>query len=359
MGALYIRSKVDDQWFIYRSYNGFVQSRPRNLVTSFLEHKCVSIPLGTNREKASRWAGMIDTIALTGAGTYDMAYDRLVSQLGNTAGWGVNLAQWKQSESMIVQRSSQILDFTRGILTRNPRAIARSLGWSVKRTQAKLDTALSRGQNKKYGNAVTPANLWLEFWFGWKPLFSDIYDSCKILADPVPTCRIQGTATKTGESKQNLGFPGTEKLDISVSQRYRLGCDIAISNPNTYLFNQLGLMNPALVVYDMIPFSFLLGWVSNVDSYLRSWTDFAGVEIQRGFIVEKRSFSGLASWIPVPGDPVYELWKTAFYGVRKSRTPVSSFPTPSFHLKPINWSPVRAATSISLLLQQLYKVGNH
>lgn len=54
---------------------------------------------------------------------------------------------------------------------------------------------------------------------------------------------------------------------------------VRVTNPNLLLFNQLGLVNPAYVLWDAVPFSFVADWFLPVGRYLQSYSDWVGLHL--------------------------------------------------------------------------------
>lgn len=291
-----------------------------------------------------RWSELAN--GLSSATTYSRAYDRLVEKLGDQASLGLTLVQWKQADEMIRKRGGQLLRFGEALVRRSPLGVAAALGLSLRDVQRVMRT--------RYGVARSLSDLWLEFWFGWKPAVQDIYTACEVFDQPVPWGSIRAAAQSTGNPgvvqppSSPIGGEGIEFYQTSV--RTALGIDVRLVNPNVHLLNQFGLLNPALVAFDAIPWSFVLGWFSNVNSWLRSFTDFAGLETRDGYICTTKEVVGRTFW---SGPPPYDSWGSTGFGRRVQRSLVSTLPRPTFSLSGISLKPTRALTAITLLVQKL------
>jgi len=230
--------------------------------------------------------------------------------------------------------------------------IAASLGISAKQARKVLNT--------KYGVARSLSDLWLEFWFGWKPLVSDIYTACEALQEPLPRTRIRGRAGQTIAYGYDSGAHSTEYFAGTGTCEVRLGCDVVISNPNTRLLQQMGLLNPAVVVWDAIPWSFVIDWFWSVSAVLNAFTDFAGLTVSNAYIVKIGEVNGQWRWHPCEvcsqaEKDIYLSRKCSMKAIAKSRQPLTSFPSPSLRYKGLNFSPTRGLTAITLLTQKLPK----
>lgn len=52
---------------------------------------------------------------------------------------------------------------------------------------------------------------------------------------------------------------------------------VTVNNPNLLLLNKLGLLNPASIAWELVPYSFVLDWFANINTVLSQFTDFAGL----------------------------------------------------------------------------------
>jgi hypothetical protein len=121
-----------------------------------------------------------------------------------------------------------------------------------------------------------------------------------------------------------------------------------VSNPNLYLASQLGFVNPAAIAWELVPFSFVVDWFVNVGEFLNNFTDLWGLTVTDPYTsilcTGVGQFSGLWN-----SDPGYSVTYTNVYCSRST-----SLSGAALRVRP--WkgvSPVRAATAISLLVQQL------
>jgi len=286
-----------------------------------------------------------------GKSAYNKAYAKFLAKLGDTTSLGIDIAQYRQADGMITKRVKQLTAFLYALKTRSPSGVASSLGISLRDVKRVLDV--------KYGVARTLADLWLEFHFGWEPLVKDIYGACEVFQEPLPVVHAKGRGGGTDTLVYNTGLPASEINTRTYTTFCSVGADVAVTNPNLRLMQQLGLLNPALIAWDAIPWSFVVGWFVNVDAYLSSLTDFAGLTLSRGYVKRTTHLAYSARYLPCQGslpgcDQAYYLSLRADgSGWYKFRTPVDSFKMPYFGLKISALKPIRALTAISLLVQKL------
>ena len=200
----------------------------------------------------------------------NIAYERMVKSLDEKASLAVSLAERKQAVDMIASRASQLFSFCKAVKRLQFSKAAKVLGLS------KVPPGVSR--HKQF------AANYLEFHFGWSPLVSDIGNAVEVLQRPWPVLQAtgRGTASVNGEfSEFNLPrWQGSYYwYRDSATTKVKLHCYVRVSNPNLWLANQLGFVNPAAVAFELVPFSFVLAWFVNIEAFLSQFTDFVGLEI--------------------------------------------------------------------------------
>jgi len=303
----------------------------------------------------------------------NLAYAKLINSLNSVtatskSGWGENLAQARDAVGMVSQRALQLAKFTKEISRGRFGDAARTLGVQIPKTirrrwyQGRDGIWRQRERRARQYNWRHDANglgsAWLEFHFGWAPLVSDIHDSVQTMtrANFDPSSRINGSSSQTGQ-----GFTINTNDEIHVHwdrwQAYaneHMSASVSVSNPNAFLANQFGVVNPATLVWNLIPYSFVVDWFANVSQVLDSMTDFVGVSVTR---------SSHASFQRHTRE-IFDLWHhpdadgrslgsgSQHYTVMCDRG--TSLPLPELEVTmPAGLSPQRGATAISLLLQNL------
>lgn len=191
------------------------------------------------------------------------------------------------------------------------------------------------------------ASLWLEYWFGWSPLIADIYAVIDVMQGAFPPVDVNATSGSGGKvsfsSIQNpMWYYNIYDFEVKARATYR--AKVYISNPSLFLANQLGVINPASVAWELVPFSFVVDWFIPVGDFLNSYTDWVGVELEERQLATKLTLKGeerYRSW----GDP----YLTRSSVVRFERDLDWAHPKFSWDLG-YKHSVTRAATQVSLLL---------
>lgn len=273
------------------------------------------------------------------------SYGMLVKHLrGDNATLGVTLASWKQSLAMIVQRCTAIAKFARKCEKKAARKQRVSRRQRRKRKAQGLRTILPVGS----------ANLFLEGKFGWLPLITDVFQAIKAMTDDVPGGWISGHATVLAEAKAGAAFwpPSGALENFGGYWKYRVKqtCFVQVTNPNVWLANKLGVINPALVIWDLVPWSFVVGWFANFQQILGSMTDFAGLTVSNASTTQK--WETIYGWTArsLPGyDQILETG--SIRKVKKTRE--LGLKLPSFQTRIPKVDMGFALISVSLMVQQI------
>lgn len=278
--------------------------------------------------------------------------DKLVAKTrAEAAQLGAALGEHKQSEKMITRRAWQLIQAARYLKRGYPFEFFRELGW-VGRLPKRLP---NRSDPKK------AADLWLEWHFGWEPLAKDIYAAANILQAPVPQLIVvrvfqpkYGSPAEPPEIQNWVGYPSWAfHDDLTAKVTFQMGCKVRVSNPNLWKANQLGLVNPAAVAWELVPFSFVVDWFIPVGRFLDSWNDFLGLDVTEPYTTRTIEYkSHYQRWTYPPVVQTDDTWSTGYRFTRDT-----TIPGAALYVRPYKGiSVTRAATAIALLVQQLNRL---
>lgn len=192
----------------------------------------------------------------------------------------------------------------------------------------------------------TIANAHLEIIFGWTPLVADI------VAATQTVCQQAGRDVFLEASASTVGFARTQMDTYATKSRVAYSVAVRIDNPNLWLAERAGALNPLSVAWDLVPWSFVVNMFVNTGQLVQQVTDFAGLEfsdIWRTDTVSYRCVRDASQY----GVPVRGFWK----GIDKRRA-MSTFPKPpglTVRLPDADWA--TAAMAASLFIQQFTKVS--
>lgn len=185
------------------------------------------------------------------------AYAKLRGKLykGSSA-LGVTLASVKQSQAMIVTRFGQ-------------------LEKRVDRMAARLTKHLGAGRL----TAREIASVHLEVIFGWVPLLTDIHAATtSVIQLAEPKMWVKASASSTDYKYMERVVQGhlhRSRLDVEFLEKRATA--VSVSNPNRWLAERAGLLNPASIAWDLVPWSFVVNMFVNTAQLVGSLTDFAGL----------------------------------------------------------------------------------
>lgn len=116
---------------------------------------------------------------------------------------------------------------------------------------------------------------WLGYQYGWKPLLADVYGSVEALSRLPPSdwaVTGKGSAFDTTSHSIYQKDYGYSRVDGKVTGRRGVfvRIDAVPSNDVLKAFTSLGLTNPLLIAWELVPFSFVVDWALPIGSYLES-----------------------------------------------------------------------------------------
>lgn len=329
--------------------------------------KPIDRPLPYKAIKARRWASFGDPVGAVSAGQWatngniglnviqyktgpvkNQAYEKFRGKLSDRADLGTMLAEMRQSLSMMETRLLQLVQFTRSARRGDVSGMHKALGL--------------KGNQKSWtpprNTAKRVANGYLEFHFGWSPLVQDIYNACDVLQSPINDQRIRARSRELLRWEWSTGSPDIDyhvyKNQFGLFAEY--GADVGVNNPNLWLLNQLGLLNPLSVAWELVPYSFVVDWFFNVGTYISASTDLYGLTVKNAYTTE----GGKAA-----ASHVYTFPGRYEYGYNPPRRHTDLYQgatvwrrlgisTPGLVLKPLRlWGWRRCAAAASLLTQLL------
>lgn len=124
---------------------------------------------------------------------------------------------------------------------------------------------------------------WLELQYGWKPLLMDVHGAAKALAKTNVKHRDVFHVVKTHASSPVpfITHFADNRVEAkgTVARTGKAWITYRIRNDGLVAANQLGLLNPALVAWELVPFSFIADWFVNIGDVLQESTAFVGLTI--------------------------------------------------------------------------------
>lgn len=179
---------------------------------------------------------------------------------------------------------------------------------------------------------------WLSVQYGWKPLYQDVYGAVKALHEKDQEDLNRYMFTAIGSVKTDVHVTKNVKGLTSVIERVdgMVGCkirlDYYVDNPLVGTLAQLGITNPAEVIWEIVPFSFVWDWFNPIGQYLSGIDAAAGKSLRGGTIT---NWSKSSRYVGLSGGTGGGFVRTCTgYGnattMQMQRRVLSSFPSARF-----------------------------
>lgn len=143
------------------------------------------------------------------------------------------------------------------------------------------------------------AQTMLEISYGWTPLLLDVYGAAEYAANLLH--KTDTDLTIASHAELPLGPSSLKSMnslvhanvsgEFSVKYLYHL----KVNSPTLRNLASLGLTNPMLIAWELVPFSFVYDWFQPVGSYLASLSAFEGYSIVQGCRSEKVAYNATMS----------------------------------------------------------------
>lgn len=267
------------------------------------------------------------------------AYEKFRGKIYDKVGLGVDFAEYRQSLSMMARTCGTLFKAALQIRKFDFLDAAKTLRMHF----------VPKGVSVK----KSFSNNWLEFHFGWEPLVKDIYESVEVLNNPLKAFELVRGKRQFVLSEsviENTGSTSRVLFPVSSYTVYQGGRVSAITDRGLHSLDQFGVLNPAEILWELVPFSFVVDWFANVGQVLSSFSDFAGMTLKDTYTTRKYTIS---YW----GMLRDNVTRRSIYTVQMSgqfTTRAVGLTTPVLNVKRLRLpSSTRAVTALSLLIQQL------
>lgn len=211
-------------------------------------------------------------------------------------------------------------------------------------TQAQVDAVLRR-QIGRDGVQLFAAE-YLAFHYGWSPLFGDMWKLLQQLQEGYSLNEVPVSASSRVRISQRKKMPGSVWTFTSTGYSCaKIGAIARVENEVLFVLNRTGLVNPAIVAWDVIKFSFVGDWLMNFTQMFSAPTDFVGVTLKGIYVTNYDDY--------VVEEVLYQNHRKKHmktHGFILERATPSSVALPNFVLKvPFSGNWRRGLAQISLL----------
>lgn len=189
---------------------------------------------------------------------------------GHSFNAAIFAAEGKQSLETVVNTTRAVFGIVKAVKSRDYQAVLRSLARVTGQSPPK--------QLKRSLKTKDLSGAWLSIQYGWKPLLNDIFEAMKyvesLTASPRSLIyRATKTVNSTWDDRSSSSFnhlfaTGTRTVKYKVVLREKISQT-----------RSLGLLNPASVVWEKVPFSFVVDWFIPIGPYLDNVSLFSGLDL--------------------------------------------------------------------------------
>lgn len=279
---------------------------------------------------------------------------------------GENLATFRQTVDLLHNPLSKVVDVVKAAAKYRD-ALIRSgdVKASWLRQLFRLSERALMGKNPP----KELAQRYLEYVYGAKPLLQDIYGLVELAqqygnspllirgrgAGHRPTVVPQYTFTDISQGAVSLVGP----LKAERTTRCTLWAQVDPEYQGTRALNQLGLLNPASLAWELVPFSFVIDWVLPIGPVLQALTARAGLKFVDGSLAQKTAISGPFESHNVNMDADAETRGNATGLLRYqgySRTVIRDWPSPDLWLSVDPLASDRSWKALALAIGNLKSV---
>lgn len=160
----------------------------------------------------------------------------------------------------------------------------------------------------KHSKDVADATLAIQF--GVRPLVADVFSAAeaaaKLVYNPRSKVRLRSKAslsdstTKVTVGGNNSDERLTQVVKQTVTVRYVL--DYEISNSPLHTLQSFGLVNPAEIAWELMPWSFVVDWFLPVGNYIQNLSADAGLTYVGGVktVVTTTEYFTTLEWLDIP-----------------------------------------------------------
>lgn len=214
---------------------------------------------------------------------------------------------------------------------RNPELFKRAVRWE------------RRGLPKRDWKCIPSA--WLELQYGWIPLLTDIQGAIHHLAAEGRVADalfyVRGSSTLDYPTSRVIqSVEGADYGEVAIKGHVSELCAVSLwyrlNNPGLAELSSLGLINPAEIVWEVLPYSFVVDWFLPVSNWLSALTADLGYSFVSGTLSRKLKYSESAAERLKPSSadvkPIGNLsWSDS--GFSFNRSVYDSSPVPGIYVK--------------------------
>jgi hypothetical protein len=211
---------------------------------------------------------------------------------------------------------------------------------------------------------------WLEYKYGWQPLLQDAYGAAELLSQHAREDGVSYSSTGKGTAREQsyVNSPPAPYIRESmqlVKSSVHIGVTYRLDDESRAGLASTGLSNPALLAWELLPYSFVVDWFVPVGGFLQALDAFSGFTFRDGYVVRfskkqyqltcmgneyVENFGTYKTYRSEQGSCTYEL-------VKFDRVRLDSFPSVGlpYFKNPLGGEPLNRLATATALLRVLFK----
>jgi hypothetical protein len=246
-------------------------------------------------------------------------------------------AERHQTVNLFETTVKRVVNTVRYLRHANWNGAANELGLKPSRGQ---HAAFAKRHRKNPKQAI--AQGWLELQYGWRPLLQDVYGAIDLVQAKTArkiTSRVQKSASAEDAPSRPDISNGLITYSFAQKRKTSVKYVLYYSTPNEIqkTLGEVGITNPGLVAWELLPWSFVVDWLLPVGNFISSWDAVAGLSFEKGV---RTVFQEVSQKVTTVGGTLYEnggrdtiagstsLWQDCHI-VIIHRTPLAGFPSVS------------------------------
>jgi hypothetical protein len=202
---------------------------------------------------------------------------RVGSDINNVA---QDFTQYRQTVGLIANNAARLTGAIKDLQRGNIAGVIESLFHGKARFRAGGGPSVTKSL----------ANNWLEFQYGWKPLMHDIRASMEATAQLVnkspPFRRVSARASTIEKSRNDITSVqpfAIGKREVTLRSTCRVGFRFVVEDDFKAYLQKLGFTNPINLLWEVIPYSFVVDWFLPIGPYLETLTAWQGLKFLDGY----------------------------------------------------------------------------
>jgi len=149
----------------------------------------------------------------------------------------------------------------------------------------------NRGVSQKKVTEDFVSKSWLELQYGWKPLLNDVVGAAETLAALNFRQQLNHVVTTQSLNDHDItvrkvSSEYVETVERTLEIQYKYGIWFSVGDTAVQSAASLGLTNPALIAWELLPWSFVIDWFVPIGNYISSWDATLGCDFQQGYATE-------------------------------------------------------------------------